>query len=85
MNKTMVFTVTYAEGNDKPIIYAQMASTTHRNKQELAVALIRDWINNSDVAEATDKEIEDLAYHMRYDGYAWWNEEVCFELTEVYG
>jgi len=41
MNKTMIFTVQAPE-NGKPIIYAQTASTTHKNKQSLAEELIRN-------------------------------------------
>lgn len=84
MNKTMIFTVQMPE-NGKPIVYAQTASTAHQRLQELAEALIRDWIEDNDVPEATDEEIEDLAYTMRKEGYAWWDETICFELTEVYG
>jgi len=83
MNKSMIFTVQSPKGNDKPIVYAQSVPTAYKNKQPLAEALIRDWIEDNDVPEATDEEIEDLAHQMRNEGYAWWNEEICFELTEV--
>jgi len=81
----MIFTVQIPE-NGKPIVYAQSASDIHKNDQKLAESLIRDWVeNNGGGIVIDDKICEDLAYSMRKDGYAWYDETVCFELSEVYG
>ena len=88
MNKAMTFTVTDSEGGGKPIVWAQTASSAYKDVQELAEGLIRAWADQS--LEPRDRdlirpEIEDLAYAMRKEGYAWFRERWCFELTEIFG
>lgn len=84
MNKAMIFTVQIPE-NGKPIVYAQTASDIHKNDQKSAEKLIAEWVDNNDCGIVLDARLlEDLAYSMRKDGYAWYDETVCFELSEVY-
>lgn len=82
MNKTMIFTVQIPE-NGKPIVYAQMATEAYRLNQSLAEALIRDWIEDNGMSDIKPSELEDIAYTMRKEGFVWWKNTVCFELTEV--
>jgi len=88
LNKAMTFTVTDSESGWKPIVWAQTASSAYKDSQELAEGLIRDWADRNLELYDRDQiktEIEDLAYSMRKDGYAWFGERWCFELTEVFG
>lgn len=83
---TMVFTVTDSESPSKPIVYARLANTMWLKDHEGVKEALIDWFNsNAPEVVTTDELLDDLAYNIRHDGYAWCNERYCFELTVVNG